>query len=255
MTFRVLLALVAVLALFSLGCKDPAGPDTAPKSDVQLTFTPTYDGQALDKDTDYNYGSFPVRFSLFNLYVSDLTLLKGTAEVKLSEVEFLNFTPDNATTTLAKTIVINYPDAVAAGTYTGIRLGFGVKPELNAKEPADFQPGHPLYLEDSYWPGWQSYIFSKIEGAGFPNGSGSPALDLVYHCGGNQCYKTFSFNQDFVVTDNGGQLNLVIDLKKLFTFNGQLFDIEATPSSSHGSSGADLMEQLMGNFGNAVKVD
>lgn len=255
MTFRVLLALVAVLALFSLGCEDSAGPDTAPKSDVQLTFKPSYDGQALETGKEYNYGTFPVRFSLFNLYISDIILLKGQEEVKLSDVEFLEFTPDNATTTLAKTVVINYPDAAAAGTYTGIRLGFGVKPDLNARKPADFAPGHPLYLESEYWPGWQSYIFSKIEGTGFPNGAGSPALDLVYHCGGNQCYKTFSFNQDFVVTDNGAQLNLVIDLKKLFTFNGQLFDIETTPSSSHGANGADLMVQLMGNFGNAVEVD
>ena len=252
MKFRLLLSLVVLSVGLLAGCKDT---DSAPKSDFQLTFQSNYDGQALEKARDYTYGSFPVRFSRFNLYVSDLILLKGAEEVKLSDVEYLDFTPEDATTNVAKTVVLHYREAVPAGTYTGIRVGFGVKPDLNARKPADFQPGHPLYRESEYWPSWKSYIFSKIEGVGFPGGAGSTALDLTYHCGGNQCYKTFTFERDIAVTDNGGgRLTLAIDLKDLFTFDGQLFDIETTPTSSHGSGGVGLMEDLMGNFGNAVKL-
>ncbi len=250
MNLRWLLPLVTLSIVLASGCKDK---EAAPKSDVQLTFKATYDGQTLEKAKDYNYGSFPVRFSRFNLYISDITLLKGTTEVKLSDVEYLDFTPEDATTNVTKTVVINYPAAAAADTYTGIRLGFGVRPDLNAKTPADFQPGTPLYRESEYWPGWKSYIFSKIEGAGFLPGA-TTALDLTYHCGGDQCYKTFTFQRDIVVTKDGGQLTVALDLKDLFTFNGQLFDIETTPSSTHGSNGVAIMETLMGNFGNAVKL-
>ncbi len=239
------------IVLLAGGCKDV---DTVPKSDVQLTFKSLYDGQTLETAKDYTYGTFPVRFSRFNVYISDITLLKGSEEVKLSEVEYLDFTPEDATTNVTKPVVIKYPNAALTGTYTGLRIGFGVKPDLNAKTPADFAPGHPLYRESEYWPGWKSYIFSKIEGAGFPNGAGTTALDLTYHCGGNQCYKTFTFQRDIVVADNSGQVTVAIDLKDLFTFNGQLFDIETTPTSSHGSGGVGLMEDLMGNFGNAIEL-
>lgn len=251
MNLRLLLPFIALSIGLLAGCKDK---ESDPKSDVQLNFKATYGGETLEKSKDYTYGAFPVRFSRFNLYISDVTLLKGSEEIKLSEVEYLDFTPEDATTNVSKTVSINYPDAAAADTYTGIRIGFGVKPDLNAKNPADFDPGTPLYRESEYWLGWKSYIFSKIEGAAFPFGAGSTALDLTYHCGGNQCYKVFDFQRNIVVSKDGGQLTLALDLKDLFTINGQLFDIEATPTSSHGSGGVGLMETLMGNFDNAVKL-
>jgi len=252
MSIRFLLPLFALSLAFFAGCKDTDTPD---KPAFQLSLQSTYGGQPLETNKNYDYGTFPLRFTRFNLYLSDITLLKGTEEVKLSDVEFVNFTPDDATSNATKTVVLNYPAAVSAGTYTGIRVGFGVKPDFNAKKPADFAPNTPLYQESEYWPGWKSYIFSKVEGYAYPLGADSSVLDLTYHCGGDQCYKTFTFNHDIVVTDNGGgRATLDLDLKKLFTFNGQLFDVVATPSSMHGSSGVTLMETLMGNFGNAVVV-
>ena len=254
MRIRLLLPIFALSALFLASCTDKGGDSPNPTS-VTLTFQPTYDGQALETNKEYNYGTFPVVFTRFNLYLSDITLLKGTEEFKLSDVEYVNFTPDNATTNVAAVVTRTYANAVQAGNYTGIRVGFGVKPDLNAKKPADFSPGTPLYQESEYWPGWKSYIFSKVEGYAYPGGSGTAVLDLTYHCGGDQCYKTFTFNHDIVVSENsGGKVTLNMDLKKLFTFNGQLFDVQTTPSSMHGSSGATLMETLMGNFGNAVEV-
>ncbi len=251
MRIRLLFSIFALSALFLTSCKDETTPSPA---SFQLTFQPTYDGQALETNKEYNYGTFPVVFTRFNLYLSDIVLLKGTEEFKLSDIEYVNFTPDNATTNVAATVSRVYANALDAGTYTGIRLGFGVRPDLNAKKPADFSPGTPLYQESEYWPGWKSYIFSKIEGYAYPGGSGTAVLDLTYHCGGDQCYKSFTFSHDIVVTEDGGKATLNMDLKKLFTFSGQLFDLETTPSSMHGSSGVTLMETLMGNFGNAVVV-
>lgn len=243
------------LGLFFLaatGCKDD-NPVVPNPPAYKLTFNATYGGEHLELFKSYDYGTFPVKWSRFNLYISDVILLKGTEEVKFADVAFLNFAPENATTNVTPSVVLS-STAIPAGDYTGIRIGFGVKPSLNAKKPSDFSPNDPLYLESEYWPGWLSYIFSKIEGSADTDNNGTIDLDLVYHCGGNQTYKVFDFNHNFTVGTDGGNMSIDLDLKKLFTFNGQLYDVVAVPTSSHGQSGVDLMTQLQNNYSNAIEM-
>lgn len=243
--------LLSLLLLLVVSACKKDDVDEPAKPEFNVNFRATYDGQPIEKFKTYDYGGFKVRWTRFNLYLSDVILLKGSEEVKVADILFLNFTPDDATSNQTPTLVLT-TDQVPAGDYTGIRLGFGVRPDLNAKKPSDYSPEHPLYLESEFWPGWQSYIFSKVEGGADPGNDGAFELDLVYHTGGNQCYKSFDFQHVFSVDDKGGTANIDLDLKKLFTFDGQLFDVVATPSSSHGSSGVALMEQLQDNYDNAV---
>lgn len=238
-----------VLALGATGCKDDHNNDPQAPA-FNLNFHATYNGAAIEKYKAYPYGAMQVRWTRFNLFVSDVTFLKGTEEVAHTEIAFLDFTPDNAAGNETKTVTLGAP--VPAGDYTGIRIGFGVKPTLNAKKPADYAPSHPLYNESEYWPGWSSYIFSKLEGGADTDGNNSFDLDLVFHCGGNQTYKVFEFNHPFTVGENGGSMDIDLDVLNLLTFNGQLFDIVTTPTTSHGQSGVDLMEDLQDNFDNAT---
>ncbi|MCC7507278.1 MAG: hypothetical protein IT259_18370 [Saprospiraceae bacterium] len=239
-----------LLAFAISGCKDDT-PDDPANPAFNMNFHATYNGEHVVKFKAYDYDTMSVKWTRFNLYVSDSVLLKGSEEVPFSEIAYLNFTPDNASDNDSKTVNLRSTE-IPAGDYTGIRIGFGVKPELNAKKPADYPTDHPLYNESEFWPGWSSYIFSKVEGSADTDKNGTNDLDLVYHTGGNQTYKVFTFNHPFTVGAEGGDMHISLDLKKLFTFDGQLFDIVAVPSSSHGQSGIDLMETLQDNYDNAV---
>lgn len=246
------LSLFALLLLAASGCKDD-NPITPANPDFKVTFRATYDGAALEKAKDYPYDDFMVRFDQFQLALSDVTLLKGNQEVRLTESEYFDFMPDNSTTNLSQTFERTYAEQVAPGQYTGFKIGFGVKPVLNAKKPADFSSTDPLYSAD-YWSSWQSYIFMKVIGTANRDNLGQPNLDLVYHCGGDPSYQVFTFDHPISVTEDGGSMTVTFDLKKLFTLNGAPYDIEAKPTFSHNANDVALMTELMAQFRLATVV-
>lgn len=245
--------LPAFLLLAAAGCKDdgtlvPAAPD------FKITYVATYDGQQLEKEKDYAYDDFTVRWLQWRFAISDVTLLKGSEEFPLSESEYFDFTPDNSPTNLTQVIEKTYRDKVQPGEYTGIKIGFGVNPELNGKKPADFTPEDPLYYAD-YWSGWRSYIFMAIIGAANFDNQGASDVDLIYHCGGDPSYQVFTFDHSFTVTADGGAARVEFDLKKLFTTAaGAPYDIETTPTFSHNSDDVALMHDLMSRFQSATVV-
>lgn len=245
--------LPALLLLAAAGCKDdgtvaPAAPD------FKVTYSVTYDGEQLEKEKDYPYDDFTVRWAQFRLAISDVTLLKGAEEVRLSESEYFDFTPDNSPTNLSRAIEQIYQGKVLPGEYTGVKIGFGVKPELNANKPADYTPEDPLYFAD-YWSAWHSYIFMSVIGAANFDNTGGQDVDLIYHCGGNQCYQVFTFDHPITVTTDGGEMSVAFDLKKLFTTAaGVPYDIQTTPTFSHNSDDVLLMEELMSHFQGATSV-
>lgn len=244
--------ILLLLTVFSFSaCKDGEGPVDGPKDNFTLTFRATYDGQLLEKYKNYPYGDKVVLFDKFNTYLSDIALVNGATEVKLSDIEWLNFTPDLAPND--KTVEITYKFSVPDGNYTGIRLGYGVSADLNAKSPADFSPEHPLYVESEYWSGWQSYIFTKIQGEVDLNGDNTPETNLFYHCGSDPVYNAATINGTIPVSGTGA-LTVEFDLKKLFTFDGQLLDLTvlSNQTTSHDASNITLGQKVMGNFKNAT---
>ena len=232
-------------------CKDKT--TETPVSDYTLTFKATYNGQPLEKYKYYDYSDYKVRFSRFNTYISDVILLKGTEEVKLSDVEWVDFTPDDATNNLALEVPLQFQ--APEGTYTGIKIGFGVRPDLNAKRPSDFPANHPLAKETEYWLGWKSYIFSKVEGQGDSNADGNDDIFLLYHCGSDAVYRSYTFNQPIVVAPGSGN-SVEMDLKKLFTINNQWYDLRVPTNQYTSNNPADVTVAtvLMDNLVNAVSV-
>lgn len=244
-------ALLLLLAAISFSACQDGGDDLVPQDNFSLTFKATYDGQALVKYKNYPYGSSSINFDKFNIYLSDITLLKGSEEVKLSDIEWVNFTPDLAPSDSAVVVTFKYdaPD----GDYTGIRIGYGVRADLNAKTPANFPPDHPLYVESEYWSGWESYIFAKVQGKYDLDGDTTPETNIFYHCGSDPVYNAASFTHDIPVADTGA-LTVEFDLKKLFTFDGQLLDLTVSTNrtTSHDASNIALGQKVMNNFKNAT---
>lgn len=246
--FALLLLLLAAVSFSA--CKDDDDPVTQ-ANNFTLTFRATYDGVLLEKYKNYPYGDKVILFDKFNTYLSDITLMNGTAEVKLTDIEWVDFTPNLAPDD--KTVEVTYKYTVPDGNYTGIKLGYGVSADLNAKSPSDFPPEHPLYIESEYWAGWQSYIFTKIQGEVDLDANDTTETNLFYHCGSDPVYNVATINGTIPVSGTGS-LVVEFDLKKMFTFDGQLLDltIPANQTTSHDASNIALAQKMMGNFKNAT---
>jgi hypothetical protein len=248
--------LVVTAAFFFAACDKMEDPEPATR-DLEITFKALYDGNRLVKNIDYPYADYKVQFSLFTSYFSDIRLLKstetGTSEVLLSEVEYIDFTPQNAANDSAVDVTIRLK--APEGDYTGIKMGYGVKPSLNAKAPADFPTGHPLNREVEFWPGWKSYIFNKIEGQGDGNNDGIPDIFLIYHCGSDKVYREYEFMQPITVGE-ASQLTVEFDLKNLFQVDNQWFDmtIPSNQFTSNLATDVRVATILMDNFGRATKI-
>ncbi len=244
-----LLLLLFTAFAFSACKDDPPAP--ANQDNFTLTFRATYDGELLEKYKNYPYGDRVVTFDKFNTYLSDITLLNGSEELKLSDIEWVDFTPDFAPDNKAVEVTFKYD--VPDGDYTGVKIGYGVKADLNAKSPANFAPEHPLYLESEYWSGWDSYIFSKIQGDVDLDGDNTAETVIFYHCGSDAVYNVGTMTENISVSGDH-EMVIEFDLKKLFTFDGQLLDltVQSNRTTSHDASNIALGQKVMNNFKNAT---
>lgn len=241
--------LLFLAAILFSACKDGGGSVTP--NNFTLTFRATYDGQLLEKYKNYTYGDKVVMFDKFNTYLSDITLVNSATEVKLSDIEWVNFTPD--LTADDKSVEVTYTFTVPDGDYSGLKLGYGVRSDMNATSPANYSPGHPLYVESEYWSGWKSYIFAKIQGKVDLNGDNTPETNIFYHCGSDPVYNEATINGAIRVAGTGSMV-VEFDLKKIFTFDGQLLDLTdpANQTTSHDASNIALGKKMIGNFKNGT---
>jgi hypothetical protein len=253
--------LLLAISLFFASCDKTGGDPIQPTSTVKLAFNATFDGQPLKKNTDYMFGTNPVQFSRFTLFVSNVTLLKGTVETKLTEAEFLEFFSETNSGNASETPTFSYPK-ILSDDYTGIKLDYGMAPALNSKKPADFPATHALSNETEYWLGWKSYIFSKIEAKAelgadtIPNNYES---FLNYHCGSTTTFdvsSTHTFSQTIAITGSEKVINVEFDLKKLFVFDTKVLDITLTDNQYTGTDPSDLVlaKKLMDNWQNATNI-
>ncbi|MBL7808966.1 MAG: hypothetical protein JNN28_14185 [Saprospiraceae bacterium] len=249
-----LIAFLAAALLFS-ACHEH--DNDGPKTNFTVNFSASFSGERLTKYKDYPFGAnqIPLQFNLFSTYLSDIELVSADGSThRLAEVEYLNFNPDNAPSDLSVIRDITYTN-VPEGDYTGIRIGYGVKAALNAKNPADFANNHPLALEGEYWNGWDSYIFTKVEGKTDSDKNGSYDIALLYHCGSDAVYKVYTFNTPVHVHAGEPALNVNFDLEKLFIMDdGSYYDIVTNFYTSNDPADVSVAQVLMHNFEKATSV-
>jgi hypothetical protein len=249
--------LIALVALFTvISCKkedDPIVPVVPATAELTITFKALYDGLPLQTNKSYDYDTYKVQFSQFNTYLSDIKLLNGTTETLLAESAFINFTPSAAADD--KSVEVTLKVTVPTGDYTGIKMGYGVKPSLNAKRPSDFPAGHPLAQEVEYWPGWKSYIFNKIEGQGDSNNDQVDDIFMIFHCGSDKVYREASFAQNMSIKGNAN-LSVEFDLKKVFYADNAWWDLTQDKNAFTSNLATDtrVAAVLMDNFDNATTI-
>ncbi|HKK77338.1 MAG TPA: MbnP family protein [Saprospiraceae bacterium] len=209
-----------IAALFFLSACGEKDPDIG-LVDFSVQFNGVFDNSPLRMyEQTYAYeDGMDLRFQLFQFYVSDLSLIRSEnnaeSTVQLAEIELVSFadiqTPDEA----AEGITLSFED-VPAGNYSGIKMGLGVSADLNATQPGDYAPPHPL--DNHYWSWARGYVFTKVEGNADLDGDGTFEQKLTFHIGENEYYRELVINQAIEVSA-GGKITLEVDLANVLKNN------------------------------------
>lgn len=247
--------LFPLLALGFAACKKD--DDGAPaKAHLDVVFEATYGGAILETYKQYPYDAYNFQCTRFHTYLSDIELIRadGSAQ-RLTDIAFVNFTPDNAPSSMSVRQTLPF-HGVPTGTYTGIRMGVGVKPSLNAKNPGNFAANHPLFLENEYWLGWKSYIFTKVEGRGDRDMDGIDDYFVVHHYGSDPVYRTITLQAPIEVSAEGASaLTVSVDLRELFTMgDGTWYNLPANQQTSHMMTDISIASVIVEHFQRAFSV-
>lgn len=243
-------AFAAVALLAVSACKEPADPGV----DFAINFKATYDSSQLEKNKPYNFDATQIVVQRYRLYLSDIALIKDTTVIPVTDVVYLDFTPDQAASDLSTTPRIVF-SGIPAGEYDGIRIGFGVNAANNAKQPSDFPAGSPLAYEIDYWLGWRSYIFTVLDGRMDSDKDGVMDLPYSYHCGSDPVYRVFTFTQHIHVEEGHPELNVEFDIRKLLlNDNGTYYDILANNATSNLATDTRVAEDISSHYDTATTI-
>lgn len=248
-----MLFLVALMALTSFSCED--NTNTATEVDLEMNFTGTFGDDPLmmyAQDYDYQAG-MDLKFQLFQFYISDVKLLQETksenSDVDLTDIQLVSFADVQSAEASSQGISINFQD-VPAGTYSGIQFGLGVAPDMNATQPGDYAPGHPL--DNHYWSWARGYVFTKIEGNADLDGDGVFEEKLTFHIGENDYFRTLTIEQTIEIAE-GAKLSFNVDLEKvLIDAQGAFLDFSKV-SQDH-TNDANIASFIADNLGTAIEL-
>ena len=249
---------VAAFSLLAISCKQKTNTNLEKTTNIDLIFKASYGNTPLILNKKYNYTeNLFLQFSKFNFYISNMALLTSTctgAQVELTEVEVVDFNASNIDSLSALNGFTLELKNIPVGDYAGIRFGIGVPPDLNRDTPDKYSASHPLGQSSEYNTAWKSYIFSKIEGGMDTNQDGAYDLDIAYHTGSNENYKEVCLFGDIsLINDELGEVNLNVDLKKLFITDEKTFDIVNTPNTE-SEEGLQTANTIMNNFKDAFSL-
>lgn len=259
---KILFSVFVVFLMVS--CKPDPVIEENKTASIEVNFVAEYQNNPLVIfGEDYAYPELGNSFNVknFQFLITDLVLLKdGTGDAtELAEVELIEFI-DKTTEDLAIKGTARSYESIPVGEYSGIRFGFGVNNELNNAETQEsYTAGEPLTRD--FWPGWASYIFSKLEGDFDMNGDGlyDDATDFPYslHTGTNEGYNIITINAPIsVVADGSNVTKIVVDIEKMLVDNlGQVYDIvDEDKRTTHSLENIGEVLFLLENTKNAFSI-
>jgi len=213
----------------------PVGPSSETVT-TEIRFTSQYDDAELTigRETFTYADSIPLKINLTQYYISDLELLPETGSpVRLSEVDLIRFQSETDGSQAVREFEI------PVGDYVGIRIGLGVKPELNSQDPNQFAADFVLN-ENEFWNANARYVFAKIEANADFEDDGTFDDGLSYHLGSTELYTVKTFNLNFTIDGIGDPvISFVNDVQKtLVNGSGDNFDVTAI-QRVHGGNQAE----------------
>jgi len=235
-----ILSLLAVVVLFA-GCKEEKGS-------LRLNFVGTFGGEplVLGEALDY-YPDYTISLLESDFYISEISLTKGNEIIRITDIDFVDFTNNNFNLDNAIAGVNLDYDEIDAGTYDGIRFGIGVPQTENATKPASYPSSNPLSNTAYHWDPWNSYIFAKyagqVEGQGF-----------FFHTGTDPLFRTFTVEKEIVILDEGiSTVTLTLDHKTMMNTSNGLYDIRATPANHDPLQ--ESVEVFVNNYSSAFTFE
>jgi hypothetical protein len=255
-----LLFLLFAFALFGLtACgDDDDGSDPMPveATSLEIQFQATYgdDPLVLFQAVEHPEG-YALIFSEISFYLSDLALIREDgSELILKDIDRIRMTPDHLDAASAENGTPYLIEDVPSGNYQGIRFGIGVREDLNAMEPADFDIDHPLNQPGQYWTGWESYIFVRTEGKADTLDDGIFEYDLALHTGGDMTYRVKDLLRPISIASGEKTVfPITIDYRAMLVpENKAPYDLIKTPQI-HSLVHVDAAIELADNFLEAIE--
>ena len=261
-----LIYLFSTVLLFSTFACDDDEALKADVTDVALTIKANYNGATFMTEEVYTFGDMDIKFTKLDFYISDIVLLSaGSGEIELKDIEFVNLSFNINEPDKAEAGVTIEASSVDVGEYTGLRFGIGVPADLNRTKWTDYASGHPLRNDSHYWPGWNSFIFAKIEGQIDEDKNGEFESGFAFHTGSDEGYIEKAINESISLElDATKTISLAIDVKDLLKTtdigcdaddDGYLDLTTDECNRIHSVDQVALVKEVMGNFHEAISMD
>lgn len=219
------LSFILALSFGFFGC----GSDEPKEETLSINFKLTYDNDPLVMFQQYDYPQGnKIYFSRVSFYMSNVTLINDDtpdgSQFLLSSNDYIDLTNSHITTELAEEgMTVGY--GLTTENIDQIFFNIGLNSIDNATVPTDHTSDNDLSLSGEYWPGWESYIFAKIEGMIDLDGDGELEQPVALHLGTDDAKRELLT----AMLNNEKDLEFIIDIEKVFNQNGQIYDIATTP--------------------------
>ena len=222
---------------------------------LTLNFDLSYDNELFVLDREYDYPSGEkFEFSRFDMYISEVTLMKGDEEIVVADFDYLKMT-ETYTEEISAAKGYQYNIAgLEDGDYDGLKFNIGLTPEQNSTTPSDYPVTHPLGLSGDHWPTWNSYIFASIEGRmNIDTSNPDYEQGLSLHLGSDDAMRTINMNNNISLAGEQEQIvSINMDLRNLFVNQDEeIYDIISTPST-HSLSQIPEVIELSDNLKNSI---
>jgi len=246
--FSFYFAFVCLIGL--VGCGDDGDNNT----DVDLNIKMQYGDDPL---VMYDALTYPdgrtFRITDVKGYFSEIGLVKDGATTEIKDVVFFSLGDAHSDLDEAQNgFDFSLPET-GVKDFDALTFNIGITDEQNNTLPADYNSSNDLSKASEYWPNWESYIYFKIEGnmdfdedGDYENGE-----NVVLHLGTESALRNLVID-----VDGNNSIEMVLDLEKVFSNNGEIYDMEAMPTIHASLSDAALrnINQLSDNLAQAFTV-
>ena len=236
------LALGTLMILILFSCGDD-------NKDLVLNFKLENNSEPVVMFQEYEFGGtggLPFELTRFSFFVSDVNATIDGETQNFKEVDYVDLSESHSSLEKAQE-GFEYMIGETEGEATAVSFNIGLTSDQNSTLPTDYPSSNVMSRTSEYWSGWNSYVFIKMEGNIDMDGDGVKEKGFALHLGTDEVMRPTSG----AYSDNQ---TLTFDLQKIFSCNGDIYDIEGTPMI-HSLSQIDKAIELADNIACSISYE